>query len=256
LIPQSTPLIIPEIYFNPSKTNSKKLMAFCFRAYKPLYSVSPIKWDMKTIKVILILTLPVFLFSACKKDSTKKTSSATSEYYFKGSLNGKATDWEAATSQPGWAAGSSAAEVNDAGDISGGLTAELTYFPAEKPVFGIEFKTFDKSLDADANTVFNNFVKTGTWSFASTPSYPKGVKSIVIHYTDANGNEYSSIGAQSGAANVVSVTPVTGDQYNSDPGLKIKITFSCTLYPASGTGSVISISNAETTVFLENLINY
>jgi hypothetical protein len=142
---------------------------------------------MKTIKIILVLLLTASLFSACKKDSNKKGStstSPTSAYYFKGSLNGTATDWEATTTGTGWTAGSSAATVNDQGDISGGITAELTYFPAQQQVFGIEFKTFDKGPNDDAATVFNSFVQAGTWAYASTTDYIKNTKSIVILLSD------------------------------------------------------------------------
>jgi hypothetical protein len=213
---------------------------------------------MKTIKIILILSLWITLFSACKKDSNNngKSSTSTAEYYFKGSLNGTATDWEATITGTGWTAGSSAALVNDQGDISGGITAELTYFPAQQQVFGIEFKTFDKGPDADAATVFNGFVQAGAWAYASTTDYIKATKSIVIYYTDSNGNQYSTIGSQTGStANVVSAIQVTGDAYNSDAGLKIKMTFTCTLYPVSGAGGSIKITNGEATMFLDDLLN-
>lgn len=212
---------------------------------------------MKVIKITLALFLILSLFSACKKESKNGGNTPTSEYYFKGNLNGKATDWEATTTGTGWAAGSRATLSNDAGDISGGITALLTDIPSQQPQFGIEFKTFNKGVDADVTTVFNSFVKTGTWAYASTNDYTIGTKSLVIYYTDSNGNQYSSIGSQTGSgANVLSVTQVTGDAYNIDAGLRIKLTFNCTLYPVSGTGSAITIANGEATVFLDNLLSY
>jgi hypothetical protein len=77
----------------------------------------------------------------------------------------------------------------------------------------------------------------------------------VIYYTDIAGKQYNTIGAQTGsAANVAAVTPVTGSVYNSDAGLKIKLTFNCTLYPTDGTGNSLKITNTEATVFLDDLL--
>src|SRR5579872_7111283 len=196
-----------------------------------LYLSSRISHNMKSLRFTPALFLVLSLFSACKKDSNNGSNTSTSEYYFKGTLNGKATDWEATTTGNGWATGSSSSLSNNAGEISGGITALLTNFPAQQPQLGIEFKTFDKGANADATTVFNGFVKTGAWAFASTTDYTIGTKSIVVYYTDSSGNQYSSIGSQTGSsANILSVTQVTGDAYNADTGLKIKLTFNCTLY--------------------------
>jgi hypothetical protein len=119
----------------------------------------------------------------------------------------------------------------------------------------IEFKTFNKGANDDAAIVFNNFVNTGNWAFANTLDYTIGTRSIVIYYTDNSGKQYSSVGSQSGSsANVATVTPVTASVYNSDPGLKIKLTFNCKLYPLDGIGSVITVTNTEATVFLDDLL--
>jgi hypothetical protein len=91
-----------------------------------------------------------------------------------------------------------------------------------------------------------SFVKAGALAYASTTDYTIGAKSIVVYYTDGSGNQYSTIGSQTGSSfNVISVTPVTGDAYNADSGLKIKLTFNCILYPFSGTGSSITIANGR-----------
>ena len=211
---------------------------------------------MKALQFTLAILLTLSLFSACKKDSKSGGNAPSSEYYFQGSINGTAVDWEASTTGNGWAVGSGSALSNNAGEISGGITADLTEFPAAEPQLGIEFKTFDKGANGDPEAIFNAFVTTGAWAYASTLDYTVGNKSIVVYYTDSNGTQYSSIGSQSGSsANVVTATPVSGDAYNADPGLKIKLTFNCTLYPVSGTGSSIAITNGEATVFLDDLLD-
>ena len=208
---------------------------------------------MKTIKLITTLFFALCLFSMCKKDS-KKDTTPNSVYYVKGTLNGQAWNWQVPADQSGYVVGSSSSLSNNQGYILGGVTA-LVSASGFQPQLGIEFKTFNKGPNDDATTVFNNFVTTGAWDYSNTPNYTVGTKSIIIHYTDNAGKQYSSIGEQSGSgANVSVVTPVTGSVYNSDPGLKIKLTYNCTLYPVDGTGNSLTVGNTEATVFLDNLL--
>jgi len=210
---------------------------------------------MKIVRIIAVLLLGAMMLSACKKDA-KKNSTPTSEYYFIGTVNGSAVNWEASTTGDGWAAGSSAELPNDQGEIYGEITALLTHYPGGHPQLGIEFKTFDKKADNDdAAGYFNSFVTTGSWAFSNTTDYPIGDKSVIITYLDENGKQYNSIGSQTGSsANVISSTPTSGDAYNVDSGLKIKLTLNCTLYPVDGTGNPIKITNGQGIVFLDNMI--
>jgi hypothetical protein len=164
-------------------------------------------------------------------------------------------NWQVPADGSTYVVGSSSSLGNYQDNISGGITSLVSASAGFQPQLGIEFKTFNKGENEDATTVFNNFVYTGNWAFASTLDYTAGAKSIVIYYTDISGNQYSSIGSQSGSSfNVVTVTPVTGSVYNIDPGLKIKLTFNCKLYPVSGTGSAMAVINTEATVFLDKLL--
>lgn len=215
---------------------------------------------MRTTKLITALFLIVCLFSMCKKDSTQKNNNNTTNpvYYVKGTLNGQAWNWQVPTDLSGYIVGSSATESNDQGTISGGLTALVSAASGLQPQLGIELKTFTKKEDEDESAIFNAFVTTGSWVYASTSDYTTGTKSAVVYYTDSNGKTYSSIGSQSGSSlNIISATPVQGSIYNSDSGLKVKLTFSCKLYPTDGTGNTLTITNTEATVFFdEQLIDY
>jgi len=210
---------------------------------------------MKIVRIIVTILLGVTMLPACKKGS-KKDNSPSSEYYFIGTVNGSAVNWEASTTGDGWAAGSSAELPNDQGEISGEITALLTHYPGGHPQLGIEFKTFDKKADNDdAAAYFNSFVTTGSWAFSNTTDYTIGDKSVVIYYLDSNGKQYNSIGSQTGSnINIISATPTSGDAYNVDSGLKIKLSLNCTLYPVDGTGSSIKITNGQVTVFLDDMI--
>lgn len=211
---------------------------------------------MQIIKLTTALFLMLCLFSMCKKDSSpKNNNTSNSEYYVKGTLNGQPWNWNVPADQSGYVVGSSSILPNNQGVISGGITALVSSASNVQPQLGIEFKTFTKNENDDAATIFNNFVTTGAWTYASTLAYVSGTKSVVIYYTDSNGKTYSSIGAQSGSSlNVVSSTPVSGSVYNSDPGLKIKLTFNCKLYPTDGTGNTLTITNTEATVFLDDML--
>jgi len=53
---------------------------------------------------------------------------------------------------------------------------------------------------------------------------------------------------------VESITPVSGSVYNVDPGFKVKLSFSCILYPVNGQGGVIAAENMEATVFVDQTL--
>jgi hypothetical protein len=158
---------------------------------------------MKTIKLLSALFLVTCLFSMCKKDS-KTGDKSNSEYYIKGTIAGKAINWQATNTGVGWAAGSWSVLPNDQGNISGGMAALFTNYPGGTQHFAIEFKTIVKHLDDDATAVFKDFVKPGAWTYANDQDYVIGTKSVVVYYTDSSGKEYWSIGAQSNAALILS----------------------------------------------------
>jgi hypothetical protein len=228
------------------RLRQKQLLYLCSRINYPV---------MKTFKFILSLFFALSLFSACKKDSKKGGISPTSVYYFIGKINDTAVNWEATTTPDGWGVGSSAALTNNLGEISGGITALFADFPAELPQLGIEFKTFDKKPNDDSETVLKSFVTTGSWTFSNNKTYTIGDKSTVVYYTDNNGKQYNSIGSQTGSSmTVISVVAVSADAYNSDPGINIKLNLTCTLYPVTGVGDPIKITNGQATVFLDDML--
>ncbi|MBS1521958.1 MAG: hypothetical protein JST50_13235 [Bacteroidetes bacterium] len=213
---------------------------------------------MKTIKLAVVLVLIASLFSMCKKDSKNdNTTTPTTEYYVQGTLNHQAWNWPVPADGSGYLVGTRGALSNDQGTITGGITALVSGNNGSfQPQLGIEFKTISKPMDSDAATVLSNFITTGSWAFSSSSSdYTVGNKSVVIYYTDNTGKQYSSIGSQSGTNFMVeSKTAVSGSIYNTDPGLKVKVSFSCILYPIDGTGGVLAAEDVEATVFLDQTL--
>jgi hypothetical protein len=222
---------------------------------------------MKKTNLTQLFVIVVLFFTSCKKDnsatkpgSTTTTSTTTtsttitSTYYLKGTLNGQDLIWQVADGPQDYVTGSSSSLSRAQGVTTGGLTALLSASTGLQPQLGIEFRTLQVDYTQDYPTYFNAFVNTGTWVYAANNNYTAGAKAIAIYYTDAQGKAYSSIGSQTGSsANVASVTAIPA-QLGSNESLKIKLTFSCKLYPADGTGSTLSITNADATVLLEDLL--
>ncbi|MDR6944947.1 hypothetical protein [Mucilaginibacter pocheonensis] len=212
--------------------------------------------------ILLLLTITI---NSCKPDPAlyptrvvpipgykgDDAGTNTGTYYFKGTLDGQALNWQETTGVDGWVVGSAAATSNDQGNITGNLSALLSAAKTLQPSVAVEIGTFHVLADADKSVVFNSFVTTGSWAFG-TENNAIDARYVTISYTDSEGNFYTSAkGAQTGTVNIVSVTPVPKEP-GKEEGLKIKLTFSCTLYPEEGSGASLTLTNAETTLWFEN----
>jgi hypothetical protein len=178
----------------------------------------------------------------------------TGEYYFKGTLNGQNLTWQTTDGVKGWVIGSAAATSNNAGDITGSLSALISQAQTLNPQIGVEFGTYHVLPTDDKKAIFNDFIKTGILAFG-TDHNAIDAKFINISYTDSQGNFYTSAtGAQTGStANIISVTPMPAT-LGSGATLKIKLTFNCKLYSIDASTPALTLTNAEATVSLENLL--
>jgi hypothetical protein len=206
-------------------------------------------------KLTPLFIVALLFFSACSKKSNTApqttTPTITATYYFQGSLNGQLTTWQVTNGVTGFVAGSEPNASTNAAVVNG-ITASLSADSGTLQL-GVEFRTFEAPAQ-NIPTYFDGFVNTGAWAYAATGDYTAGTKAIAIYYTDSQGNAYSSIGAQSGSsANVNSVTQVPATLISNE-SLQINLTFNCTLYPVSGTGSNITLTNGKATVLLEDLL--
>jgi len=239
---------------------------------------------MKTLPFSLFFACIVLFISACKLDkpifpklksttSTGTTGTGTGsgsgtgsgtgtgtttsgEYYFKGTIDGQSINWQVTDNFTGWVTGSSGDGSVDKGVYTGSLEALLSAADVYQPQLGIQFETFYIDyIQNDEPTYFNSFVNTGAWTYtASSNDIVAGKKSLEVNYADSKGNAYTSVGVQTGStATVLSVTPVPAE-FGINESLKIKIQFSCKLYPVGGSGNALTVTNAEATVRLEDLI--
>jgi hypothetical protein len=230
---------------------------------------------MKTLNLVAAIAVSIFCFSGCKLDkpdfsnvitnssSTNTTSGGnswgniTAPYYFKGTLGGQSILWQVDPNSYNvdYAVGSASSISNDKGNESGALIATISAGQTMQPEFGVEFRTFQVNTSQDIHAYFNTFVNTGAWAFAtSTSDLSSNAKTIVIDYTDAKGNQYWSVGPQTGnSITVVSVTQIPAG-LGVNESLKIKLTFSCKLYPVTGSGNAITLSNVEATLRLEDML--
>jgi len=174
------------------------------------------------------------------------------DYYFEGTLNGKKLTWNVTDNFSGWVIGSSSTVANNTGDLQGGLGFLISASEGFKPQLGVEFDEVNVRFDADKAAYLKGFITTGTWSLATKDAdLQPGKKAIVIHYADAGGVGYSSVGAQTGNVKVSSVTYIP-PQLGINDAFKIKLTFNCTLYPVSGTGATLVLTDGKAVVRLEN----
>jgi len=206
------------------------------------------------IKFTLLFVVVILFFSACKKsnDAPKNTApTITATYYFQGTLNGQVTTWQVSNGVTGYVVGSEPnASINAA--VVNGIIASLSEDTGTQQ-FGVEFRTFEAPTQ-NIPAYFDGFVNTGAWAYATTDVYTAGTKAIAIYYTDSQGNAYSSIGPQNGSSvKVMSVIQVPAT-LTANESLQINLTFNCTLYPVSGTGSNVTLTNGTATVLLEDLL--
>jgi hypothetical protein len=182
---------------------------------------------------------------------TGTTTSAS--YYVKGTLGGKAFDWE--VDYTNWGTGDG---KNSSTDQNGIETAELdgvisSYTSTSAiPAISIGFRTYQVDLNNQDQTAiiayFNSYVTTGNWNLATDGILAPSTKKIVFYYNDANGNSYSSEGIQTGStANITSVKQVPSSSGVRE-SVDIQLTFSCELYNLNGSGSNIMLTNAQASI--------
>lgn len=193
---------------------------------------------MKILRLAIYSFLVVALFAGCKGFSPAFDLGGTpGEYYFKGTINGKSEDWKASIySLSGYLVGSGATDNS--------VFAYIGKMPQFQPELNLQFTTNPSSAD------FNLSVAPGTIPFA-TSFLPDATKQwLEIDYIDANGKNYSSVDqGQNGTATVLSVTKIAANSLHGRQ-LKIKVVFSCTLYPSDASNS-ITLNNGEATLQLE-----
>lgn len=221
-------------------------------------------------KLSLLLFLSLSLFSCQKpivfpegagpgetaKPGSGTETTANAIYYVKGNLDGIAISWIIKDEfDSKWAAGTSARSLRDQGvaiGYTGGSISLITTDPRDYfPRVTIEFGTTKVNFDDDLYSYLKSFLTTGNWNYAPTMDYVIGTKSVIINYTDKVGKGYSSCGAQTGTLKVLSATPLPATLGRLD-GLKVKVEFSCKLYPDDGIGNAISFTNAEALIRLES----
>jgi hypothetical protein len=175
------------------------------------------------------------------------------EYYFTCSLDGTRLNWQTTDGFNGWVTGSAGATSNNQGDITGSLIATISDSKNFQPQIGIEIGNFHVLPDGDRADAFNSLVKPGEWNFG-VENNAIDAKFITISYVDATGKMYTSaLATQAGTVTIVSATPIP-KELGFDDSIKIKLTFSCLLYPVDKTGPPLTLVAGEATVRLENLL--
>ncbi|MFD0765193.1 hypothetical protein ACFQZI_10040 [Mucilaginibacter lutimaris] len=230
---------------------------------------------MKMLKLLVFVLLLTWLFSACKKDSvnydgftpnlptagnggTESGSGngnvGSAEYYFKAKINNIQVTWAVDDQRSHWAEGISNATSIDNDIITGsygGSISSAEVFMVNEPRITFFFKTFHFVGFDDRVLAFENFVKTGPQVFAANGNLDIGKKEVFVQYIDKNKVEYSTAGFQTNSFfNVESVTIVPA-QPGLPEKLKIKLKIQCTLYPTSGTGNTMQLTDGEAVIYIK-----
>lgn len=214
---------------------------------------------------LTFLILGLLLCISCKKipklpgTDPDIDTSTTGNYYLKGTFNGKPLNWQLSDIYGIGFIGSALSSTLDKGITIGGLAATLS--PAQTlsptmsiiPQIGIEFRTIRVSFDEDKFAYLKHFINVGALDYLTIDEYTVGTKSIVIYYVDKDEKEYTSIGPQTGKANITSVVALP-PELGLEDRLRIKLTFSCKLYPKDGKGDALIFTNMEAIVKLSNYL--
>ena len=221
--------------------------------------------DMKYLALIFSLASCLF-FASCKKSSVspskKKSSDSTtttnSTYYFRGAVNGSSLNWQV-NSTTNYGIGTSSEGSNDQGIYTGGISTSIGSANGGSQNFWVTFRTYQVNYgtdnDADLAAYFNSFVTTGTWNFLTVDEFTAGTKTINIEYTDSSGNDYNSIGPQTGNSITISSVTSTTDGSGLPGSQKIKLAIkSCILYATDGSGKTATLTNVDATVRLDNML--
>jgi len=124
-----------------------------------------------------------------------------------------------------------------------------------RPQVIIYFKTVQFIGFETRRSIFENFVTPGDWAYAASDDLTPGTKGAYVLYTDKDDNTYSSFGAQDGSTfTVISVTPIPTELGIYEPRVRIKLKFSCKLYPTAGNGAPITITDAEAVILLKDWV--
>jgi hypothetical protein len=231
---------------------------------------------MKTLNLSLLIFLLAACFSACKIDDAelrgfKLIASDTTdtgggdidipggggnvgsaEYYFKGKLNGQTLTWPVDKTEK-WTEG-----VSSMGSIDrdttmkafGGMISR-DIFLVNLPAITIYFKTYRRVGYEFKKELFEAFVTTGNWPYAPTSGLTRDIKDIYITYSDSDKKYYDTVGDQTGSTFTVLSTTIVPEQLGIPERIKIKVKFSCKLYPE--TGAPLTLTDAEAVVAIEDI---
>jgi hypothetical protein len=229
-----------------------------------------IKHAYTQLAVLLVVLIP--FLSACKNDAPDfnnpdnykftsttgggKTDLTPGEYYVKGTLNGQAINWIESYDANGYLTGVALDAIRDQGKVNGAISALFSGTGNNIQALNIQFETLNYLETDNKTTLFAGFLTTGVWPYASSAGHLAG-KHVTVGYSlpgTGGSNTYSTRGDQSGNTfTVVSVTQVPA-KAGEDAYAKIKITFSCKLYPITGVGTPITFTNVEAVLNISNIL--
>lgn len=175
-------------------------------------------------------------------------------YFFKGTINNSKINWQV-TGVGNLNVGGGSTTSLAQGITTGALLASISGpYPLLRPEIIVDFRTMQVSYDQDKFAYLKAYMTLGSWNYSLTDehNFNVGTKAVLINYTDEAGKQYTTIGSQSGSKFSLNKVTVLPAEFGLNDCLKINFKFSCKLYPVDGTGAALTLSDAESTLRLEN----
>lgn len=165
---------------------------------------------------------------------------------------------ESATAD-GFLTGSSTDPQTDNGIVTTGISGLLSGMGTNTQAFSIQFETLNYATTANKTSVFAAFFTTGAWVYNASPERLAG-KRVSVNYSVADPvtNKSKSYSSRSGdqTGNTFTVNTITqiAAKPGEDASAKIKMTFSCKLYPLDGVGAALTFTNVEAVLNIANTL--
>ena len=208
----------------------------------------------KTIFIITYLLLGVFFLTNCKKEKSKPLNNTTNEQItinssrqFSGTINGVNYTYVEGSSDVAAGVGASKSLLPSPETSTAVYQSFLYYDSSGTGIMGINKGTMYFNAPNPVDSSFKGFFLTGNYSYSAN-----GINGIEIYWIDSTGSFWNtSYGTADQTGHSFNIDEIQEFNIWGSYLIKIKATFSCTLYNSSG--QAINLDNGIYVGSFENI---